>query len=296
MRQTFLSRSTGPDIVTEAFRRAFLSGRLAHAYLFVGPPGSGRKEFARTLAQALLCETGEPCGECSSCRSIAHDNHADLRVYSTTGRRASIDIEGVRELAQLDHRRHRGLRVWIVEDCERMAVPASNALLKTLEEPSSRTLLILIAPSTGSILPTLVSRCQRVQFPVRAAQSEAAGSEAAGSEAAAANELSRESLAAVVAPTFFADVDPRAWLDGVVSGCDSPRAAVAKTIDAVIARARHEWKRCEREGETSDLLHAIEQLLELRADVDANVNVDLLLESLLRQLRSAPLAHIVAAI
>ena len=288
MRQTFLTRSDGPEIVNESFRRAFLSQRLAHAYLFVGPPGSGRKAFARTLAQALFCETGEPCGDCPSCRSIAHDNHADLRVYSSTGQRASIDIDAVRELGQLDRRRHRGFRVWIVEDCERMAVPASNALLKTLEEPSARTLLILIAPSTGSILPTLVSRCQRVQFPGPAATLEATACEAT------VEKLSRESLASAVAPTFFADSDPREWLDGVVSGCDSPRAALAEATDAVIALARHEWKQCERAGRPSDLIEAIEQLVELRADVDANVNVDLLLEAFIRQLRGAPLADLVS--
>ena len=284
MRQTFLTRSTGPEIVTESFRRAFLSGRLAHAYLFVGPPGSGRRGFAKTLAQALFCDTDEPCGDCTSCRSIANDNHVDVRVYSSSGQRAPIDIEAVRELAQLDHRRHRGLRVWIVEDCERIAAPASNALLKTLEEPSGRTLLILIAPSTGSILPTLVSRCQRGQFPGRGASLDGG-----------ADKLSRESLAEAVAPTFFADSDPREWLNGLVSDCDSPRAALAEAIDAMLALVRREWKQYERAGVSSDLLDAIEELVELRADVDANVNVDLLLDLFIKQLRAAPLSHVVAA-
>ncbi|MBB6733404.1 DNA polymerase III subunit delta' [Cohnella zeiphila] len=147
-------------------QNALRSDRVAHAYLFAGPSGSGRRAMASAFAQTLLCEKrGEDaCGECLACRKVLHGNHPDLHLIAPDG--ASVKIEQVRELQrELSYRSAgAGRKVYVIEGAETMTVQAANSLLKFLEEPPSPVVAILIAPSAQTMLPTILSRTQLVPF------------------------------------------------------------------------------------------------------------------------------------
>lgn len=170
----------GHDDVVEQFRRTLVSGRLASTYLFVGPPGVGKRRFAIELAHALLCTESaesnlEPCGRCESCRMFAAGNHPDLEILGLPADKATLPIElfiGDREHRNQEGLCHRiGLRpffgrrkVAIVDDADHFSIPSANCLLKTLEEPPPSALLILIGTSPSRQLPTIRSRSQVVRF------------------------------------------------------------------------------------------------------------------------------------
>jgi len=146
---------------------AYSSGRLAHAFLFVGPAGVGKAKTARAFAQLLLCERPQAnagCGACGSCRKVAAGRHPDLMVLEPDGEFIKIEaVRGAGRFASL--KPFEGQRkVLIVDPAHAMNEEAANALLKTLEEPSPETTLILIAESIHRLPGTIVSRCQRVAF------------------------------------------------------------------------------------------------------------------------------------
>ncbi|MGG1314690.1 MULTISPECIES: DNA polymerase III subunit delta' [Cohnella] len=147
-------------------QRAIRSGKVAHAYLFAGPPGSGKRAMAEALAQTLLCERqgDDACGECLSCRKVKHGNHPDWHTIVPDG--AAVKIEQIRELQRdLSYRNAgAGRKVYRIEGAETMTVQAANSLLKFLEEPPSPVVAILIAPSAQSLLPTILSRTQLIPF------------------------------------------------------------------------------------------------------------------------------------
>lgn len=168
---------------------AFLDGGLksgghAHAYLFVGPSQVGKKTTALGFAQALNClEAAPPCGECRSCLRIAAGKHADvqivgLQVSERTGRlRTEIGIDQIREIEKATYLPpfEGKCRVIIIEEADLLSQEAGNGLLKTLEEPPPSVVFILVASDEEALLPTVVSRCQRVEFPpLSAAAMEAA--------------------------------------------------------------------------------------------------------------------------
>ncbi|GAB2719121.1 DNA polymerase III subunit delta' [Paenibacillus thermoaerophilus] len=139
---------------------------LAHAYVFAGPPGTGKLETALTLAQALFCERGgdEPCGQCRECRRMEHGNHPDLYRIGPDG--ASIKIDQIRELQkQFAYRASEApAKVYVIESADRMTVQAANSLLKFLEEPQTPALAVLITDNANALLPTIRSRAQLVPF------------------------------------------------------------------------------------------------------------------------------------
>jgi len=170
----------GHDDVVEQFRRTLASGRLASTYLFVGPPGVGKRRFAIELAHSLLCTesdeaTLEPCGKCESCRMFAAGNHPDLELIGLPPDKATLPIDlfiGDREHRNQEGLCHRlGLRpffgrrkVAIIDDADHFGIPSANCLLKTLEEPPLSAMLILIGTSPSRQLPTIRSRSQVVRF------------------------------------------------------------------------------------------------------------------------------------
>jgi len=141
--------------------RAVREDRLSHAYLVTGPAQIGKATLARALAMAINC-TGHPrpCGQCRACVRIASNTHADVRVVAPDGDRLKIgqmrELQRELALSPVEARS----RVAILDGVERATLEAMNALLKTLEEPASNVVLILIAPETELLLPTIVSRCQ----------------------------------------------------------------------------------------------------------------------------------------
>jgi DNA polymerase-3 subunit delta' len=141
------------------------SGRLPHAVLLGGAPGSGQDAVARLLLEAVLCEqpdsSGLACGSCRGCHLRARDVHEDLHLVLPAEDRKSLSIEQIRELSErLAYAPQRATRrVALIEPAEAMSLAASNALLKTLEEPPAAALLILVSNQPRALLPTLRSRC-----------------------------------------------------------------------------------------------------------------------------------------
>lgn len=136
---------------------------MTHAWLFTGPPGSGRSTAARAFAAALLCPAGG-CGDCKECRTALAGSHADVTVLSTEG--LSIRVDQARELAGLAALRPSvgAWRVIVVEDADRLTERAADALLKAVEEPGERTVWVLCAPSVEDVIITIRSRTRQVRL------------------------------------------------------------------------------------------------------------------------------------
>ncbi len=158
------SQILGHDRQKDILRRAIDSGRLAHAYLFEGPEGVGKRLMALALARAVMCKDGTGCGVCSACRKVDHNNHPDLHLLEPDGK--TIKIEQVRSIQkELSFRPLEApKKICLIDSADRMNQAAGNALLKTLEEPSGEALLILLTAHPESVLSTIRSRCQRLPF------------------------------------------------------------------------------------------------------------------------------------
>jgi len=149
----------------QALRSAAGGQGMTHAWLFTGPPGSGRSNAAIAFAAALQCEQApdEPgCGECHACRTALAGSHADVAVIRTE--KLSIGVDEVRDLVRRSALAPVG-RHWqilIVEDADRLTEQACNALLKAIEEPTARTVWMLCAPTVEDVLPTIRSRCRQL--------------------------------------------------------------------------------------------------------------------------------------
>ena len=169
----------GHDAVVASFTRAAAQGRIGGAYLFVGPAGVGKGTFARALAKSLLCERPSPglvaCGACASCVQAEAGSHPDIDVVSKPPDRATIPLESL--VGDTEHRMREGFcwrlllrpalggrKVGILLDADHLQEEAANCLLKTLEEPPDRALVILVGTALERQLPTIRSRCQIVRF------------------------------------------------------------------------------------------------------------------------------------
>ena len=146
-----------------ASRTGVESQEMTHAWVFTGPPGSGRSSAAVAFAQALICPNNG-CGICSDCRSAASSGHPDVEIIRTEG--LSIKVEEVRELLTRVAWAPSmgGWRVVVMEDADRLTESAANALLKAIEEPGTRTVWLLCAPTLHDVLPTIRSRCRHLQL------------------------------------------------------------------------------------------------------------------------------------
>lgn len=170
----------GHDDIAERFRRTLARNRLASTYLFVGPAGIGKKRFALALAKSLLCQQAgadplDPCGRCESCRFFDAGSHPDLDVVGLPKDKSTLPLElfiGDKEHRNQDGLCHRislrpflgGRKVAIINDADHFSQESANCLLKTLEEPPPRSLMILIGTSPSKQLPTIRSRSQVVRF------------------------------------------------------------------------------------------------------------------------------------
>jgi len=167
------SEIAGHDREKELLERAIESGRVAHAYLFSGPSGIGKRTLAMAFAKAMNCAETEVgyCGHCRDCLAIESRNHGNVieaRPLDKDGAPSStglIKIDRVREIiADLRFSVRRGRRVVIIDEPHTFKKEAANAILKTLEEPPQGTVIILVSSMTRLLLPTIVSRCQRLNF------------------------------------------------------------------------------------------------------------------------------------
>ena len=155
----------GQRRAVDSLRTAASGHGMSQAFLFTGPPGSGRSNAAVAFAAALECEQQPPgCGTCHSCHTVLAGSHADVTVVRTD--KLSIGVDEVRDLVRRSALAPVGRRwqVMIVEDADRLTDQAANALLKTIEEPTDRTVWILCAPTVEDLLPTIRSRCRLVSL------------------------------------------------------------------------------------------------------------------------------------
>lgn len=154
----------GQPQVREFLRATVKSGRVSHAYLFLGPAGSSKTAAAFALAQAVICEQSD-CGSCEACRRVHRRKHPDVRYYAPEGAQGYL-VEQVRDivsdvsLAPIQAAK----KVYILDRVDRLGIAAANAFLKTLEEPPEDVVLILLGRTRESVLPTILSRCQVVPF------------------------------------------------------------------------------------------------------------------------------------
>lgn len=156
----------GQAAVVDQLRRAAAGDGLTHAWLFTGPPGSGRSTAAKAFAAALNCEADDimarGCGVCPGCQAVLAETHPDVEFVRTE--KVTITIDEAREMvAKAGDRPQTGrYRIIVVEDADRMAERTTNVLLKAIEEPTPRTVWMLCAPSPADVLVTIRSRCRPV--------------------------------------------------------------------------------------------------------------------------------------
>lgn len=161
----------GQPLATRLLKRVVLAGKAAHAYLFVGPDGVGKRTTALTLAGALQCTAltaaGEPCGCCHSCERLRVNPpvHPDLHLIQPEGR--YIRTQQIKELqAEMYARPTMGrYRIALIDGADRMNPESGNRLLKLLEEPPGHAVFVLLTANLSGVLSTLVSRCQSINFP-----------------------------------------------------------------------------------------------------------------------------------
>ncbi len=159
----------GHDEWRKRFQHVWQRGRLAHAYLFVGPQGIGKRLFAIELAKALTCEASaafDACDQCPACLQVMAGTHPDVRLMSRPAEKLEFPIDLIREVTSgLGVKPARApRRIVILDDVDQMSDDAANAFLKSLEEPPPLSLLILIGQTTDHFFSTIVSRCQVIRF------------------------------------------------------------------------------------------------------------------------------------
>ena len=159
-----LERLSEQPRVRDLLARSVSGGRISHAYLFVGPPGSGKLAAAQALAQCIICEDGGDAA-CGECIRVAHHTHPDVR-WLAPGSSNGYLIDQVRELIHDASRTpmRASSKVYVLDRVDLLRGSAANALLKTIEEPPEDVVFILLGRTIDAVLPTIVSRCQVIPF------------------------------------------------------------------------------------------------------------------------------------
>lgn len=326
----------GHDQQVEYLRRSLRRGRLASTFLFVGPAGIGKFTFAKRFAQGLLCETNRetelnPCRHCDACQQIDADSHPDLLQVHKPADRSSIPLESF--VGPRDNRMREGFchdirlkpfsgkrRVGLINDADFLNEEGANSLLKTLEEPPPRAVIILIGTSLQRQLPTIRSRCQVLRFTPLADEfiaKHVLEQEWIDSETQAAD------LAAIADGSLdraqrFADPDLLAFRDELWSAMRQPKVdsvqlarRINQFVDAagketrqkrdrlrmVLHLAVHHFRQAMHDGcahqpdtqvDNEQLVEWLERSLECQSHVEANGNVSTIIDCWIDDLFGAP--------
>ena len=165
-RPSSFSQLVGQEHVSSTLRQSIKQGRVSHSYLFCGPRGSGKTTTARIIAKAVNCldpQDGDPCNACEPCRTINSGQYMDIIELDAASNRGIDEIRDIRE--KVNFAPAQGQRkVYIIDEAHMLTEAASNAFLKTLEEPPPHVIFVLCTTDAHKILPTIISRCQRFDF------------------------------------------------------------------------------------------------------------------------------------
>ncbi|MFM7384135.1 MAG: DNA polymerase III subunit gamma/tau, partial [Microcystaceae cyanobacterium] len=165
--QTFADL-VGQEAIATTLTNALLSERIAPAYLFTGPRGTGKTSSARILAKSLNCiaspkPTPTPCGQCETCQAITRGSALDVIEIDAASNTGVDNIREIIERSQFAPVQCR-FKVYVIDECHMLSTAAFNALLKTLEEPPDRVIFVLATTDPQRVLPTIISRCQRFDY------------------------------------------------------------------------------------------------------------------------------------
>ena len=279
--QTF-DEVIGQEHVVQTLRNALASGRVAHAYLFTGPRGTGKTSVARILAKAVNClapQDQRPCNECHICRAMSDGSHLDLVEIDAASNTGVDDVRDLREKINFAPNEARR-KVYVIDEVHMLSNAAFNALLKTLEEPPAHALFVLATTEPHKIPETILSRCQRFDFRrVGVEQIVAKLERICQAEGA---EVERAALEAIARAATGSLRDAESLLDQVLAFADeritlelvqrllgaTAQETVADLVDALIA------------GDTARGLHRINET------VDGGVDPRQLTRQLLEYLRN----------
>lgn len=272
------SEIIGQDRAISVLKRSIALERVAHAYLFSGIEGCGKKKTALAMVQAVFCGKEEACGVCPSCRKIANGQHPDLHILEPDG--AFIKIDQIRELQkELAYRPFEApKKACIIDGAEKLNLSSGNALLKTLEEPPGNALMILVTAERSAVLQTILSRCQTLDFqplPAEMVEARLLREQFPAEAARVAASLSGGSLKRAV------EIATDGVLEGRVNFLERVLALNLKDVNALFAAA--EEFAADKEG----LPGFLELLLSFLRDV-------LIYRSTPEALANSDLAHLVA--
>ena len=163
------SQVIGQDTIKTTLQNAILNKRTVHSYLFSGPRGTGKTTMARIFAKAINClqreaESAEPCNQCQNCQSINEGSFIDLIEIDAASNRGIDEIRNLKEAIRFAPSQKDGYKIYIIDEAHMLTKDASNALLKTLEEPPHNTIFILATTDAHKMIPTILSRVQKFDF------------------------------------------------------------------------------------------------------------------------------------
>jgi len=160
------SEIIGQEHIVQTLTNSISGKSISHAYLFTGPRGSGKTTIARLFAKAINCQdlsSFEPCNKCDSCLEIMQSKSMDLIEIDAASHTGVDDVRELIEGIKFSPVRSK-YKIFIIDECHQLSKPASNALLKTIEEPPSHAIFVLATTEVHKMIPTIISRCQRFDF------------------------------------------------------------------------------------------------------------------------------------